>query len=81
MKSKLAIYENGAKKWRLPNGNLHREHGPAVEYTNGDKWWYLNGINYTEKEHKYKTRSKKLKIITPCYQCVLFKQTLILKTK
>ena len=24
------------------NGQLHREDGPAVEYTNGDKMWYFN---------------------------------------
>ena len=22
---------------------LHREDGPAVEYADGEKWWYLNG--------------------------------------
>ena len=28
-------------EYRL-NGELHREDGPAKEYTNGDKFWYLN---------------------------------------
>jgi hypothetical protein len=37
------INENDAKVWKLPNGNLHREDGPAVEYSNGDKFWYING--------------------------------------
>jgi len=37
------INKNGAKVWKLPNGNLHREDGPAVEYSNGDKSWYING--------------------------------------
>ena len=22
---------------------LHREDGPAIEYANGDKYWYFNG--------------------------------------
>jgi hypothetical protein len=26
-----------------PNGQLHRVDGPAVEYVNGSKYWYLNG--------------------------------------
>jgi len=25
------------------NGEFHREDGPAIEYTNGSKYWYLNG--------------------------------------
>lgn len=28
-------------RWYL-NGKRHREDGPAVEYTNGDKYWFLN---------------------------------------
>ena len=43
------INENGAKVWKLPNGNLHREDGPAVEYSNGSgKEWYLNGDLHRE---------------------------------
>ena len=29
-------------------GKLHREDGPAVEYSNGDKFWYLNGKLHRE---------------------------------
>jgi hypothetical protein len=25
------------------NGQLHRTDGPAIEYADGDKSWYLNG--------------------------------------
>jgi len=83
MKSKLTINKFGDKEWVLPNSSLHREDGPAVEFSNGSKqWWingylhkedgpavehtdgykgwYLNGTKYTEKEYKYKTRSRKL---------------------
>ncbi len=37
-------YNNGLKcwEWKLPNGDLHREDGPALEYDNGHKLWYLN---------------------------------------
>jgi len=49
MKSKLTIDQYGTKRWRLPNGNLHREDGPAVEYSNGSRqWWYLNGQLHRE---------------------------------
>jgi len=46
MKSKLTIDERGNKNWRLPNGNFHKEDGPAVEYSNGDKSWYINGMRH-----------------------------------
>ena len=29
--------------YRNPMGQLHREHGPAVERSSGDKAWWLNG--------------------------------------
>ena len=32
------------------NVYLHRENNlPVVEYNDGDKEWYLNGIEYTEE--------------------------------
>lgn len=34
---------NGDKFW-YQNGELHREDGPAIEYTNGDKFWYQNDV-------------------------------------
>tara|TARA_B110000503_G_C6875204_1_gene300348 strand:+ start:85 stop:342 length:258 start_codon:yes stop_codon:yes gene_type:complete len=30
------------------NGLLHREDGPAIEFSNGDKSWYLNGERHRE---------------------------------
>ena len=48
MESKLTINEYGTKIWRLPNGFLHREDGPAIEYSNGDKSWYLNNKRHRE---------------------------------
>ena len=32
------------------DGLLHRLDGPAVEYTNGGKEWFINGVQYTEQE-------------------------------
>jgi hypothetical protein len=63
MKPKLTIDDYGYEEWKLPNGKFHREDGPAIEYSNGSKHWYLNGISYTEQEYKYKTRFSKLKLL------------------
>jgi hypothetical protein len=30
------------------NDQLHRADGPAIEYANGDKMWYLNGRRHRE---------------------------------
>jgi len=35
----------GTKRWYL-NGLLHREDGPAIEWSNGDKSWYFNGKHH-----------------------------------
>ena len=42
----MKVDAEGTKFWRLPNGKLHREDGPAVEYANGDKEWYVNDKRY-----------------------------------
>jgi hypothetical protein len=60
MKPKLITDSSGDKYWRLPNGDLHREDGPAIEGSNNNKYWYINGINYTEQEYKIEMRSRKL---------------------
>jgi hypothetical protein len=45
MESTLAIAPSDYKEWRL-NGKLHRVDGPAIEYANGDKTWWLNDKYY-----------------------------------
>ncbi len=32
----------------IKDGKLHREDGPAIEWSNGDKFWYLNGKLHRE---------------------------------
>jgi hypothetical protein len=32
----------GTNYWII-NGHFHREDGPAIEYANGNKEWFLNG--------------------------------------
>jgi hypothetical protein len=34
-------YPSGDKFYYL-NGKMHREDGPAVDYANGNKAWYIN---------------------------------------
>ena len=34
--------ENGDREW-YRNGKLHRENGPAVEFADGEKDWFLDG--------------------------------------
>lgn len=41
----------GIKGWFL-NCELHRENGPALEWSEGDKEWYLNDKYYTESAYK-----------------------------
>jgi hypothetical protein len=43
----VKVNDNGDIKWYL-NGKLHRENGPAIEYSNGDKSWYQNGKRHRE---------------------------------
>ena len=44
---KVKVYPSGIKEWYL-NGKLHREDGPAIEYSDGGKEWYLNGKRHRE---------------------------------
>jgi hypothetical protein len=37
--------------------NYHRTDGPAAEYADGSKWWYINGKEYTEEEFNVSQRS------------------------
>ena len=50
----VKVYHDGSKSWRL-NGKLHREDGPAIEWADGYKFWYLDGKEVTEEEHKRMT--------------------------
>ena len=40
---KRIVDKNGAIFYLNDKGQLHREDGPACEYSNGYKVWYLNG--------------------------------------
>ena len=39
---KVKVYSTHTEWFNL-EGKLHRENGPAIEFANGDKSWYING--------------------------------------
>jgi hypothetical protein len=43
MTSTMTIDQDGSKIWRNQKGQRHRTLGPAVEWPDGTKVWYLNG--------------------------------------
>jgi hypothetical protein len=47
MRNGLNIQRDGTKKYYL-NNELHREDGPAVEFSCGTKYWYVNGQLHRE---------------------------------
>jgi hypothetical protein len=42
------VDKEGTIRWFNDNGNLHREGGHAIEYINGGKEWWLNGVRHRE---------------------------------
>ena len=47
----VRVYPNGNKFW-YSGGELHNEHGPAIENADGYKSWFLSGEPVTEEQHK-----------------------------
>ena len=44
---KVKVNVNGDKFWSL-NDKLHREDGPAIEYSAGNQEWFINGKRHRE---------------------------------
>jgi hypothetical protein len=42
------IDEDGNKFWHNSQGRIHRDDGPAIEWFDGDKCWYQNGLRHRE---------------------------------
>lgn len=42
------VTESGTISYTLPNGDLHREDGPAIEKSTGEKYWYQHGQLHRE---------------------------------
>lgn len=39
----LKVDDAGTRRYYNSAGQLHRLHGPAVEFLSGERWWYRNG--------------------------------------
>ena len=48
---KLAIENSNGDKCWFRNGMEHRLYGPAVEFSDGSKMWWLFGLHYFEDEY------------------------------
>jgi len=44
----VEVYPNGDRFWYNEKDQLHREDGPAFEWTNGYKAWFINGKLHRE---------------------------------
>jgi len=53
---KVIVDEYGAIRWYNEAGQLHREGGPAIEWADGSKSWWLNGQFLTEEEFNRRTQ-------------------------
>ena len=42
--SRVTVDDCGTRRYYNAAGELHREHGPAVEYSTGGRVWYQNGL-------------------------------------
>ena len=40
---RLEVDNAGTRRYYNSAGQLHRLHGPAVEFLSGERWWYQNG--------------------------------------
>ena len=45
------VIDQSSITWYNEKEEIHREDGPAVEYTNGNKWWWLYDKQYTKKDY------------------------------
>lgn len=50
----VKVSKAGTIRWHK-NGKLHRTDGPAIEYANGNKEWWVEGKEYTKEEFLAKT--------------------------
>ena len=43
LKYRIEVNKFGTRRYYNSAGELHRDNGPAVEYADGDKFWFQNG--------------------------------------
>jgi len=48
MKKYIVEVSDCYTKWKNEKNELHREDGPAIEYANGDRYYYINDKRHNE---------------------------------
>lgn len=51
----VEVYSSGNRYW-YQNDKLHRHDGPAVEFADGYRAWWIDGVQLTEKEFNQQTQ-------------------------
>jgi len=76
--SKIEVDELGDKFYRNSKEELHRLDGPAVEYSNGSKFWYINenshrnidpSVEWSNEEKYWWFKGERHRIGGSCYSC------------
>ena len=58
IKYTVEVYGNGGNVvWYNEAGEFHCEHGPAIEWTNGGKSYYLNNVPLTKESWEKRLKS------------------------
>jgi len=50
-KSTTYVIKDAKNRFYYRGYIIHRDNGPAIEYSTGLKLWYLNGKHYSEQEY------------------------------
>ena len=70
MKDKHYYKDGTTSESCIDSRKRHRIDGPAIEYANGDKYYYIDGKQHSEQEHRQiveevRALSKALRLIDP----------------
>jgi hypothetical protein len=55
------VNKYGSRFWYNEEGKFHRIDGPAVEWSNGIKFWFINGVKYSKEEFNEITEYEQFK--------------------
>ena len=57
LKQRVVVDQHGSRLYYNQDGELHRENGPAIEWADGDCWWFLSGIRYNYTQYLAEKKS------------------------
>ena len=57
LKQRTVVDRYGTRFYYNQYGVLHRENGPAIEWVDGDCWWFLFGVRYNCTQYLEKKES------------------------